>query len=67
MTSEEEQEVLNGLRELLMLDFQNLIKRGLPIGLTFNTLRQASACRTCNGTGCPTCYDTGFNVTLPSQ
>lgn len=62
MTGDQE---LTPEREEVLFDLVALINKGLPLGFNFTTLKMACACRACQGSGCPTCHSTGFNLTPP--
>jgi hypothetical protein len=62
MTSDE----LDAARTQLTTDLSNLITQGIPIGLTFSLL-QDYAHPSCQGFGCPSCHNTGFNLLPPTQ
>lgn len=49
-------------RKEVLLDLVALINKGLPLGFNFTTLKMACACLSCQGSGCPTCHSTGFNI-----
>jgi len=61
MTEEE----LTPLRDEVVKDLDALINKGLPVGFTFNTFKTLCTCRSCQGAGCDTCHNTGFNLTPP--